>query len=125
VSPSQPAREDVFLHVLEIGDRDSRPPRRVVAIEGHQLDGAAIGGEAVVLFADAEEGEATLPDVETKALLLAGLHSGAAYELQVTSSVAPGAPAWRGSAVASDESAIFLSWDAVRGGRLRVRRLRP
>jgi hypothetical protein len=124
VSPAEPAKDDVFLHVLEIGDRDSRPPRRVAGIEGHQLDGAAIEGEAVVLFADAEEGEATLPDVETKALLLAGLRPGAAYELQLTSSVAPGAPVWRGSAVASDESTIFLPWDAVRGGRLRVRRLR-
>ncbi len=93
-------------------------------IEGHALAGAAIEGDAVVLFASAGEGEATLPDVKTRSLLLAGLEPGASYEVQVTSSFAPGAPVWRAAAEAGDEGTASLSWEAVRDGRLRLRRLR-
>jgi hypothetical protein len=126
VSPAAPSKEDTFLNVIEIGDRDAKPPRRVAAIEGVALDGAAVEGEAVVLFAsgDGQSAEATLPDVRTRALLLAGLEPGASYEVQVTSSFAPGAPAWRATAEAGDEGTVLLSWDAVRDGRLRLRRLR-
>ena len=87
------------------------------------LAGTAIEGEAVVLFASAAFGEATLPDVKTRALLVAGLEPGAAYEIQVTSGFAPGAPVWRATAQAGDEGAFSLSWEAVRDGRLRLRRL--
>lgn len=128
VSPAAAARDDVFLNVLEIGDRDGTRPRRVEAVEGHALAGAAIEDEAVVLFADGEGAttgaEATLPDVRTRSLLVAGLEPGAAYEVQVTSSFAPGAPAWRATAEAGDESTLPLPWDGVRNGRLRLRRLR-
>jgi hypothetical protein len=125
-SPAAPSNEDVFLHVLEIGDRDARAPRRTVAIEGAALEGAAIEGEAVVLFAggDDRSAEATLPDVRTRALLLAGLAPGAPYEVQVTSSFAPGAPVFRATAEAGDEGTLRLPWDAVRDGRLRLRRVR-
>jgi Heparinase II/III-like protein len=126
VSPAEAAREDVFLHVLEIGDRDTRPARGVLGIEGHALVGTAIEGEAVVLFASGMTGggEATLPDLGTDALLVAGLEPGAAYEIQVTSSFAPGAPAWRATASAGDEGTLSLAWEGVRHGRLRVKRLR-
>ena len=124
VSPATPSQEDVFLNVLEIGDRGDARALRVEGIEGHALAGAAIEGDAVVLFASAGEGEATLPDVKTRSLLLAGLEPGASYEVQVTSSFAPGAPAWRGAAEAGDEGTALLPWEAVRDGRLRLRRLR-
>jgi hypothetical protein len=126
VSPVAPSKEDVFLHVLEIGDRDATPARRVAAIEGSGLAGAAIEGDRVVLFADGESAnrEATLPDVKTRSLLLAGLEPGASYEVQVTSGFAPGAPAWRAAAEAGDEGTVFLPWESVRDGRLRLRRLR-
>ncbi len=126
VSPAAPSKEDTFLSVLEIGDRDAQPARRVAAIEGAGLDGTAIEGEAVVLFLAGTDGsaEATLPDVKTRAMLLAGLVPGASYEAQVTSSFAPGAPAWRATAGASDEGTALLHWDGVRDGRLRLRRLR-
>ena len=52
VSPARPALDDVFLNVLEIGDRsDATAARRVAAVEGHALAGAAIEGATVVLFA--------------------------------------------------------------------------
>jgi hypothetical protein len=125
VTPAVASKEDTFLNVLEIGDQDQAPPRRVEAIEGHGLDGAAIAGESVVLFATGEEGspEATLPDVRTRSLVVAGLAPDAAYELQVTSSFAPGAPLWRATAHADDEGTFFLAWDGVRDGRLRLRML--
>jgi len=125
-SPAAPSKEDVFLHVLEIGDRDATPARWVVAIEGSGLAGAAIEGDSVVLFADGESPnrEATLPDVKTRSLLLTGLEPGASYEVQVTSGLAPGAPVWRAAAEAGDEGTVSLPWEAVRDGRLRLRRLR-
>jgi hypothetical protein len=125
-SPVTASKADVFLHVLEIGDRDARPPRRIEALEGHALDGAAIEGESVVLFADGNgaSAEATLPDVRTRSLLLAGLEPNAPYEVQVTSSFAPGAPAWQATAEAGDEGTLLLPWEGVRDGRLRLRRLR-
>ena len=97
-----------------------------MAIEGHGLTGAAIEGDAVVLFADGDDAdrEATLPDLATRSLLLAGLEPEAPYEIQVTSGFAPGAPVWSATAEAGDESTILLPWDGVRDGRLRLRRLR-
>jgi len=124
VAPVEPSRDDVFLNVLEIGDRGAAGGLRVEGIEGHELAGAVVEGDAVVLFASASEGEATLPDVTTRSLLLAGLEPGASYEVQVTSGFAPGAPVWRAAAEAGDEGTLFLPWEAVRDGRLRLRRLR-
>jgi hypothetical protein len=125
VSPAAPSKDDVFLNVLEIGDRDARPTPRIMAVEGAALDGAAIEGEAVVLFAAGDGGsaEATLPDIRTRSVLLAGLAPGASYEVQVTSSFAPGAPAFRTTAAAGDEGTLLLPWDGVKAGRLRLRRL--
>jgi hypothetical protein len=126
VSPATPREEDIFLHVLEVGDRGAAGTRRVVAIEGHALAGTVVEGDATVLFAEGgtANGEATLPDVATRSLLLAGLEPGTPYEIQVTSGLAPGAPVWRATAEAGDESTILLPWEGVRDGRLRLRRLR-
>jgi hypothetical protein len=125
VSPAVASREDVFLHVLEIGDRGDARALRTAGIEGHGLAGAAIEGESVVLFAsgDRDDAEATLPDLKTRSLLLTGLQPGASYEMQVTSGFAPGAPVWRARDAAGDEGTLWLSWDGVRDGRLRLRRL--
>src|SRR4030095_9908568 len=77
VSPAKPAKEDFFLHVLEIGDRgDTRNPR-IALLDGSNLVGALIEGGTVVLFSTIDgmvtEGEVTIPAVETKALLITGL----------------------------------------------------
>ena len=124
VSPARPAREDLFLHALEIGDRDA-PPRVVAAIDGHRLAGAAVGNDAVLLFATQRplaEAEATVPDVATRALVLVGLEPRGSYELQLTSSFAPGAPAWSAIAGASEAGVLRLPWTG-KDGRLRVRRI--
>jgi len=123
-SPAQPAREDVFLHALEIGDRGA-PPKTVVAADGYRLAGAAVGDDAVVLFAsapDVPDAEVTLPDVATRSLVLAGLEAGGTYALQFTSSYAPGAPRWSLTTKANDSGVIEAAWDQ-KNGRLRLRRV--
>jgi hypothetical protein len=124
VSPGRPSRDDVFLNVLEIGDQGGAP-LRIERVAGYRLAGAVVAGAAAVLGAtedDPAEGEATLPDVPTAALLLTGLEPGVSYELQLTSGFAPGSPLWRETLAASDAGVIHVRWNE-RNGRLRVRRL--
>jgi len=127
VTPSVASRDDVFLHVLEIGDKGA-PPARIERVTGHGLAGAVVAGEAAVLMATAAgpftEAEVTLPDVASRFVLLAGLAPGGRYDLQLTSGFAPGAPAWRLAAEANDAGVLQSPWD-VKNARLRVRRLDP
>ncbi|HEV7499849.1 MAG TPA: hypothetical protein VGQ33_07595, partial [Vicinamibacteria bacterium] len=128
VSPRQPARDDVFLNVLEIGDRGAAPLRIEPIAEGKGLAGAVVAGEATVLLATGREplleGEATVPDVPSSFLLLTGLVPGAAYDVQLTSGFAPGVPVWRVQAEADDAGVLEAPWSA-KDGRVRVRRLAP
>jgi hypothetical protein len=127
VSPGAAARDDVFLSVLEIGDRGAAPLRIDPVAQGKGLAGAVVAGEtAVLLSTGAEpllEGEVTVPDTPSAFLLLAGLVPRAAYDIQLTSAFAPGAPVWRREAEANDAGVIETPW-AGRDGRLRIRRLR-
>jgi len=126
VSPAAPAKDDVFLNVLEIGDRDGSAPRRVAPIEGHGLTGAAVDGAGVVLFAESPvaDAEATLPAVATPMLLVSGLEPRAPYEVQLTSGFAPGAPLWSSTAETTDDGTLRVAWDAREEARLRLRRRR-
>ncbi len=129
VSPAEPATDDVFLNVLEIGERDDpAPPRRAAVVEGRALTGASIEGASVVLFARGEgvvaDAEATLPAIPTKALFVSGLEPRAPYEAQLTSGFAPGVPLWRAAAEATDNGTLRLEWDLRQEARLRLRRLR-
>jgi heparin/heparan-sulfate lyase len=125
VSPATPAKEDHFLHVLEIGDAGDTRARRVERVQGHRLEGALVEGGLLALF-DAQddplvEGEVTLPDVGAKTLLLSRLVPGARYELQLTPNTNPGAPMWR-QVVEGDESGLaHLPWDGHQNARLRLR----
>jgi hypothetical protein len=125
VSPEKPARDDVFLHALEIGDRTAAA-RRVETVFGHRLTGAAVEGDAVTLFVTAEgsvdEAEVTLPDVSTRFVLIAGLEAGASYELQLTSGFAPGSPLWRQTGAANDAGLLVTPWTG-KDGRLRLRKV--
>jgi len=127
VTPGADARDDVFLHLLEIGDKGT-PPLHVERVYGHGLAGAVVAGEAAVLLATGSErlteGEATLPDVASRFLLLCGLVPHARYDLQLTSGFAPGSPVWRLSTEANDAGIIQSPWD-VKDARLRVRSLGP
>ena len=127
VTPATAARDDVFLNVLEIGDRGA-PPLRIARVYGHGLAGAVVASEAAVLFAIGPdrmtEGEITLPDVASRFILIAGLVPNARYDLQLTSGFAPGSPVWSLQAEANDAGVIQSPWE-VKDARLRVRRLDP
>src|SRR5262249_59731849 len=94
VSPREPSRDDVFLHVLEIGDRGAPPVRVDPLVQGKGLAGAIVGGEAAGFLATChaplEEGESTLPDVASASPLWAGLVPRPLYAAQAASGVRPG-----------------------------------
>jgi len=121
ISPGRPARDDVFLQAIEIGDRGTER-RRIDAIDGYHLAGAAVAGDTVVLFRTegADEAEATVPDVATQSLQISGLPAGATYDLQLTSAFAPGSPVWRHAGAANASGMMRVPW-TQKHGRLRLR----
>ena len=132
VSPAKPAKEDFFLHVLEIGDKgDPRSPK-VELVDGVNLIGGLIEGGTVTLFATTPdvvtEGEVTIPNLETTHLLISGLKPLAKYELQMTG----GRANWRGGlfngvpggtfiATANSSGVLFIPFQGQKDGRLRLR----
>jgi hypothetical protein len=135
VSPAKPSKEDVFLNVMEVGDRGRLPARRVGLVDGSGLAGAAVEGGVLALFADSDapatEGEATVPDVETAALLVTGLVPNARYDLSMTGGRANwrgglynGVPQWQQVATTNGSGVLYLSsFKGQRDGRLRLRLL--
>lgn len=125
VSPAAPSRDDLFLHVLEIGDRGA-PPLDIRPVRGSGLDGAVVAGQAAVLFATSDgptgDAEVTLPDAPSAFVLVAGLVPGARYDLQLTSAFAPGSPVWRAQGEADGSGVVELPWTG-KDGRLRLHRL--
>jgi hypothetical protein len=126
VTPARPAREDHFLHVMEIGDAGETRARRIESVAGKGLEGAVVEGGTLALF-DAEdarlaEGEVTLPDVAAKTLVLSGLAPLARYDLQLTPNSNPGAPMWRQAVEADESGLVHLAWDGRRNARLRLRK---
>jgi hypothetical protein len=134
VSPLRPAREDFFLHVLEIGDRiDTRAPK-VELVDGSNLIGALVEGGTIAVFASIDgpvtEGELTIPDVETSDLLLTGLKPNSKFELQMTG----GRANWRGGLFngvpigtyigdSNSSGVLYLPFKGRKEGRLRLRLL--
>ena len=93
VSPSIPTEEDLFLHVLEIGDRGATGKRRVELMRSFHFAGAAVEGAFAVLFASSGEpvtaGEATLPHFDCDTLLVTGLQPEVFYEIGFFETKAP------------------------------------
>jgi heparin/heparan-sulfate lyase len=134
VSPLRPAKEDLFLNVLEIGDRtDTRAPK-VELIDGSTLTGALVEGGTVAVFATIDgpvvEGEITIPDLETSNLLITSLKPNAKYELQMTG----GRANWRGGLFngvpmgtyigdSNSSGVLYLPFKGRKEGRLRLRLL--
>jgi hypothetical protein len=134
VSPSKPAKEDLFLHVLEIGDRgDARAPR-VELVDGSNLVGSIVEGGAVTLFATVDgpirEAEVTIPAIESSVLIITGLNPHSKYELQMTG----GRANWRGGlfngvpmgnyiADVNGSGVMQVPFKGQKDGRLRLRLL--
>ncbi|HYJ46201.1 MAG TPA: heparinase II/III family protein, partial [Pyrinomonadaceae bacterium] len=134
VSPSKPSKEDLFLNVLEIGDRDDKRAPRVELVDGSNLVGAVVEGGAVTLFATGDgpvrEGEVTIPAIESSLLIITGLMPHAKYELEMTG----GRANWRGglfngvpmgtyTAGANGSGVLSVPFKGQQDGRLRVRLL--
>ena len=85
VSPSEPAAEDFFLHVLEIGNTGTTGKKQVKLVDGISMMGAAFENGPTVLFASAgqavDHAEVSLPNLDCDSLLLTGLQPELMYEL--------------------------------------------
>lgn len=85
VSPAQPAEEDFFLHVLEIGDQGATGRKRTALLDGVNMLGAAYEHGPAVLFCSEgsvlNRGEVSLPDLGCDSLILTSLHPESIYEL--------------------------------------------
>ena len=105
VSPAAPSKEDVFLHVLEIGDRDATPAaagrgdRRAAASPGRRSRAKPSSSSRAPCR---RRGDAPRRE-DALAARSPASSRGASYEVQVTSGFAPGAPVWRATAEAGDE----------------------
>jgi hypothetical protein len=85
VSPTSATEEDLFLHVLEIGNAGETGKRRTELLDGVNFQGAAFERGPMVLFSttrsSAELGEVSLPELACDSLLVTGLQPDSMYEL--------------------------------------------
>ncbi|PYX49022.1 MAG: hypothetical protein DMG79_10200 [Acidobacteria bacterium] len=85
VSPALPSEEDVFLHVLEIGDTGKTGKRRAELLDGVHFQGAAFERGPIVLFSAtgsiASSGEVSLPDMACESVIITNLQPNCVYEL--------------------------------------------
>jgi hypothetical protein len=111
VSPAAPAEEDLFLHVLEMGDLKRISAKRVELLDGVNFQGAAYESGPMVLFNSAAGpvtiGEVSLPDLACESLIITGLQPDSVYELN-----------FGGLNVSSSEKAVL---PGVAAGTMRVR----
>jgi hypothetical protein len=88
ISPSKPSKDDMFLNVLEIGEKGDAKNLRVELADGNNLTGTVIAGQTFAVFATAEvpviSGEVTVPDIESETLIATGLKPESKYELTLT-----------------------------------------
>lgn len=85
VAPSQPAEEDFFLHILEIGNQGATGTKQTQLLEGINFLGAAFEGGPMVLFGSTgtvvSHGEASLPDLSCSSLMITSVQPESVYEI--------------------------------------------
>jgi len=135
VSPSLPAREDLFLHVFEIGDAGTTGKKRMALADGSNFAGGVSESGPCVLFATADssssEGEVSLPDLAFTSLTISGLTPNAVYELSfngpnVSSSAAAALPGVTTNilrARANSHGVLRLETSSPGNSRLRIARV--
>jgi hypothetical protein len=131
ISPSEPAEEDLFLHVLEIGNQGTTGHKRVKLLDGANFAGAAFESGPAVVFSTAaseiDRGEVSLPELGCDTLLITSLRPDSVYELNFAglnippspSSVQPGIPVSTLRLRANDKGIVRV--DVRRLGNLRLR----
>jgi Heparinase II/III-like protein len=132
ISPSHPSKDDLFLNVLEIGDKGNSEELRVELSDGSHLTGAVIAGQALALFATDDRpvinGEVTVPDVESETLILTGLKPEAKYELDLTGGktktwgggLFQGVHLWSTTADSDPSGVLRIPFKGHKDARLRV-----
>ena len=132
MSPATPAEEDLFLHVLEIGDHGTTGSRRVELLEGINFAGAAVEGGPAVLFSTAgaviTEGEATLPGIACDELLITSLQPKAIYDVnffgpEFGTSPRPGVSAGTLRPRSNDKGILRIDIRSIGNARVRVARV--
>ncbi|HEY8560348.1 MAG TPA: heparinase II/III family protein [Pyrinomonadaceae bacterium] len=133
LSPANASKEDLFLNVLEIGDRsDAKPALKTALADGANLTGAVMENGLLAAFSTVDgfltHGELTVPETPAKNLLLTGLKPFGKYELQLTGGRAgwrgglyQGVFQWQTAAAANQAGVIYLPLEGRRDARLRVR----
>jgi hypothetical protein len=132
LSPAHPSKEDVFLNVLEIGNKGDESQRRVELTEGSNFSGALVAGETLALFATGQvpaiEGEVTLPDVEVKDLIVTGLKPESKYQLDITGGrsdwgggLFQGVHLWNATADTDRAGVLRVPFVGHKDARLRLR----
>jgi hypothetical protein len=131
ISPSEPAEEDLFLHVLEIGNQGTTGHKRVKLLDGANFAGAAFESGPAVVFSTAaseiDRGEVSLPELGCDTLLITSLRPDSVYELNFAglnippspSSVQPGIPVSTLRLRVNDKGIVRV--DVRRLGNLRLR----
>jgi len=87
VSPGQPAEEDLFLHIFEIGDLGTTGKKRTALVDGLNFAGAVSEDGPCVLFATSESashgGEVSLPETRCTSFTVSSLQPNTIYELRL------------------------------------------
>lgn len=135
VSPAEPAEEDFFLHVFEIGNRGATGQKRVQLLDGVNFHGAAFERGPMVLFSSAgpviNEGETSLPDLACNSLIITSLQPEAIYELNFgglnvspsPSAVLPGVSAGTLRLRANAKGIVRIEGRDLNNLRLRIARV--
>jgi hypothetical protein len=135
VSSVEPAREDLFLHLLEIGDRGTTGKKQIALLKGQNVAGAAFESGIIALFNTTDsaliEAEVTVPDIVCKKLMILGLRESTLFELNFrgpnvvtsASSVPPGIEVQTYRLHSNDKGLLTLAIKDLRSVRLRLHQI--
>jgi hypothetical protein len=132
ISPAQPSKDDLFLNVLEVGEKGAARNLRVELTDGSNLTGAVIAGQTLVLFATKNvpvaDGEVTVPDLDAETLIATGLKPESKYEIELTGGktktwgggLFQGVHLWNTTADTDRSGVLRIAFKGHKDGRLRL-----
>jgi hypothetical protein len=132
ISPAKSNEDDLFLNVLEIGEKGVPSPRKVELADRVNFTGAILAGETLALFATTNSpvinGEVTVPDVDSETLIVTGLKPEAKYQLDLTGGktktwgggLFQGVHLWTSTADTDRSGILRVPFSGHKDGRLRL-----
>jgi hypothetical protein len=132
ITPAKANKDDLFLNVLEIGEKGDTKNQHVELADGVNLTGSVIAGQILALFATSEtpviDGEVTVPDLESKTLIVTGLKPEAKYQLDLTGGktktwgggLFQGVHLWTGTADTDRSGVLRVPFSGHKDARLRL-----